>query len=576
MSLEILEYKYTHTVTEATTGYFSCEPQGVENFDAALARLEAAPMDDFLHQHLLRRLGAASLEQLRSRLPEALGTDGTPGRPVLAALLLECAMLNAAQAPLADAFPPNAAEELARHTPLIPLRWSRLADGPAHRAWSAVFAANLSGHHVLPRPDEEEMPPLYTPELSTAEGDVPSIADIHARLAATPGAPRERPPAQETAARALELLVDNGIVAGVEMRHEASLSPIALLRPWNLDIAVRNGSLNYTLRGQATAYGRGLSVAEARASYAMEMVERASAYATVEKGAVVGLTRAAPLIRARYSELTAQGRAALDPNELPLEVPYADQPLHWLEARAAGDGACVLAPAQAVYLFCNLDEQALQSAAGSTGLASGNTLEEAKAAALTEILERDAEATMPYHRSRCFTLRCRDKRLQSLLDDYAARGIHVQFQDLTTEFGVPCYQCFVLGPKGQVARGTGAGLCGPRAALAALTETPYPYPNGGPSGPGLRGLPERILEELPDYRLESPARNLQLLEMLLAEHGRRPLYVELTREDLEFPVVRAIVPGLELTAEPDGFSRIRPRLFRNYLKLFVEQELVHK
>ncbi len=569
---ETLEYRYTHTATEATTGYFSCEPQGLKDLDDALARLEAAPMDDFLHQHLLRRLGAASLEQLRVRLPEALGTDGSPGRPVLAALLLECAVLNAALAPLAEAFPPGAEEELSSHTPLIYLRWNRLADGPAHRAWSAVFAANLSGHHVLPRPDEEELPLLYAPESSaTAKQDAaPSIGDIHARLAATPGTPWERPPAQETAVRALELLVDNGIVAGVEMRHEASLSPIALLRPWNLDIAVRNGSLNYTLRGQATTYGRGLSVADARASYAMEMVERASSYATVEEDAIVGLTRAVPLIRARYSELLAEGKAALDPNELPLEVPYADQPLHWLEARAAGDGACVLTPVQAVYLFCNLDEPALQSAAGSTGLASGNTLEEAKAAALTEILERDAEATMPYHRSRCFTLRCRDARLQALLDDYAARGIHIQFQDLTTEFGVPCYQCFVLGSKGQVARGTGAGLCGPRAALSALTETPYPYPNGGPSGPGLRELPERILEDLPDYRLESPARNLQLLETLLIGRGRRPLYVELTREDLKFPVVRAIVSGLELTAELDGFSRIRPRLFRNYLRLFAD------
>lgn len=571
MPSKTLHYNYTHTATEATTGYFSCEPEGLETLENALARLEAAPMDDFLHQHLLRRLGGESLENLRARIPEALGTGETPERPVLAALLLECAALNQHLAPLAEAFLPQAAERLAAHTPLIYLPWSRREDRLLHRAWSAVFAANISGHHALPRPDEIGLPPPYAREELEAETvSAVTAATLHARMAAVPGSAWERPPAAETAARALELLVDNGIVAGVEMRHEASLSPIALLRPWNLDIAVRNGSVEYTLRGQATTYGRGLSVADARASYAMEMVERACSYATVEEDRIAGLAHAASLIRARYSELRAQGRPALHPDDLPLEAPYADQPLHWLEARAAGSGEGVLVPAQAVYLFCNLDEPSLQSAAGSTGLASGNTQAEARVAALTEILERDAEATMPYHRSRCFTLRSRDARLQSLLDDYAARGIHPQFQDLTAEFGVPCYQCFVIGPRGQVARGTGAGLSGPRAAVSALTETPYPYPGGGPSGPGLRGLPERILEDLPDYGLESPARNLELLETLLIAHGRRPLYVELTREDLEFPVVRAIVPGLELTAELDGFSRIRPRLFRNYLRLFVE------
>ena len=45
-----------------------------------------------------------------------------------------------------------------------------------------------------------------------------------------------------------------------------------------------------------------------------------------------------------------------------------------------------------------------------------------------------------------------------------------------------------------------------------------------------------------------------------------PVYVELTREDLELPVVRAIVPGLELTADFDAHSRPSVRLFRRYLK----------
>ena len=565
-----LHYAYRHTVTEATTGYFACEPEPALTFDAALQRLEAAPMDEFLHRWLLRELGTRPLEALK-----ALTAQGE-ARPVLRALLLECALLNEDLAGLRQCFGEDAVQDSLSFTPLPCLRWSLEPERGLHQAWSALFAANITGHHKLPHPEEEELPPLYSAAewgQAAGEGAVSGLEAVYQRLRAVPAPAWQRPPAQETALRALELLVENGIIAGVEMRHEASLSPIALLRQWEVDIKVRCGALDYSLRGTATTYGRGLSVADARASYAMEMVERASSYASVEGGQglcrVTGLSRSTPLFWGSVSALRAEGHGVLDPHVLPLDAPYADQSLYWMEATEAGSGTSVLVPAQSVYLFCNLDEVNLCMNPGSTGLASGNTLAEAKVAALTEILERDAEATMPYDRSRCFTLRSRDVRVQGLLDDYAARGIHVQFLDLTTEFGVPCYQAFVMGQKGEICRATGAGLCGQRAALSALTEVPWAYPGGPASGPALRGLPERVLEDLPDYSLESPTRNVQLLEEVLLAHGRRPLYVELTREDLEFPVVRALVPGLELSPELDAFSRTPLRLYRNYMGLFA-------
>ena len=230
-------------------------------------------------------------------------------------------------------------------------------------------------------------------------------------------------------------------------------------------------------------------------------------------------------------------------------------------------GETVLVPVQAVGLFCNLDEPALFLSPGSTGMASGNTLDEAKAGALTEMFERDAEATVPWRRSQCFTLEARGNHpLAVLLADYARRGIHVWFRDITTEFGVPCCQSFVTQADGSVVRGAGAGLSGSGALLSALTETPYPYPNGPASAPAPAGLARRRLEDLPDYRLDSPARNLRLLETVLVSHGHAPVYVDLTRDDLEIPVVRAIVPGLELTADFDVFSRPSVRLFRRYLE----------
>ena len=58
--LPMLDYAYTHEQTQATTGYFSCVPPEDLDFDRALERLEAAPMDDFLHLHLLKLLAACA------------------------------------------------------------------------------------------------------------------------------------------------------------------------------------------------------------------------------------------------------------------------------------------------------------------------------------------------------------------------------------------------------------------------------------------------------------------------------------------------------------------------------------
>lgn len=560
-----LPYRYTHASTESMTGYFSCEPPEDLAFEDALARLEDAPLDEFLHRHLLRRIAALP--------PEEAAALRDPSRPALMALLCEAAFLSAApDIPLSETTPEEF-ERLEAFTPLPYLGFARKGlteEGRLEQAnlaaWNALFEKNLSRHHPLPHPEDNELPlPAYVRNAEPPKQGRTAAEAYGER--AVPGQPVwTRPPAQNTAAEALASLATCGVIAGTEMRHESSLAPVGLLRNWNVDIAVRSGKFDYTLQGEATTWGRGLSIATARASYSMEMVERASAYLSVDGDAITDRLHPAPLVRASHAELLAQGRAAIDPRSLPIDAKYRDQPLYWMEGRDV-PGNAVLVPVQAVGLFCNLDEPALFLSPGSTGMASGNTLDEAKAGALTELLERDAEATMPWRRDQCFELLAEGEHpLAILLADYARRGIHVWFRDMTTEFGVPCYQSFVTCGDGSVVRGAGAGLSGAGALLSALTETPYPYPNGPVSAPAPAGLAQRSLSDLPDYRLGSPADNLRLLEDVLLSHGHAPVYVELTREDLELPVVRAIVPGLELTADFDAHSRPSVRLFRRYLK----------
>ncbi len=560
-----LSYRYAHAATESMTGYFSCEPPEDLSFEAALARLEAAPLDEFLHRHLLRRIGALP--------PAEAAALADPARPVLTALLRETGFLHAPHARLFEGATEEELLGLEAFTPLPYLGFARRSlseegrrEQERIRAWNALFEANLMRHHPLPHPDDADPLPAYAMGAPQKGEKGVTAAEAYARLA-VPGAPVwTRPPAQVTAAEALSSLAACGVIAGMEMRHESSLAPVGLLRNWNVDVSVRCGKLDYTLQGEATTWGRGLSIAAARASYSMEMAERASAYLSVDGEGISDRLHPAPLLRPSHAELAARGIRALAPQSLPIDAEYRGQPLYWMEGQDAA-GETILVPVQAVGLFCNLDEPALFLSPGSTGLASGNTLEEAKVAALTEVLERDAEATIPWRREQCFELEAGDggHPLAVLLADYARRGIHVWFRDMTTEFGVPCYQSFVTQADGSRARGAGAGLSGAGALLSALTETPYPYPHGPASAPAPAGLSRRKLEDLPDYRLDSPERNLMLLETVLTSHGHAPVYVTLTREDLEVPVVRALVPGLETTVDFDAFSRPAVRLFKNYL-----------
>jgi ribosomal protein S12 methylthiotransferase accessory factor len=383
-----------------------------------------------------------------------------------------------------------------------------------------------------------------------------------------------RPPLEQTIDRALSKLERSGVLEGPEMRHQASLSPIALLRKWRLRTQVNTGALDYSLASIQTAYGRGLSLAAARAACLMEIVERCSAFVGVAADHIVGSRREHPLIHGTRSALSSKGFYLLDPNRLGLEVPYNDEPLYWIEGeqRTVDDGCrSIWVPAQSVFLFCNLDERCLYSGLGSTGLASGNSVAEARLSALYELLERDCEAVQPFHPSRCFRIWAKDEQINTLLTDYRARGIHVQFQDVSPAFGIPCCTCFATHADGTVARGGGANLDGRRAVLSALTETPYPYPVGPPSAPALPDLPWLQFEHLPEFSSGFPDLDLVRVEQTLLANGYAPIYVDITRRDIGIPVVKALLPGAEMMADFDQYCRISPRLFNNYLKMHKKQ-----
>jgi ribosomal protein S12 methylthiotransferase accessory factor len=564
-NLSALTYRLSLQQTSASSGYFACAPDPLPSLEAGLAHLRRCPFDLFMHQHLLQRLAEERLSDLLARL------DGTKKErdPTQRALLAEVLLLHPQQDLFDAHLDPSELAALAGYSPAVYIRHRRAPHSDRRRRWASLFKANLIAHKPIPSVEAVGVP-LPAPLHPVQRKDPPVHIDtLVPGLDTTAGASPPRPAPNDTAVRALERLADAGLLEGEEMRHESSLSLYALLRQWRFKTQVDTGRHRFEFSGLQTAFGRGLYLPHARASCTMEIVERASAFASFASDTVPGYKTEKPLQHGRFSELTGKGYPTLDPNTMVIDAVYGDERLYWVEGlrKTAAGETPIWVPAQFVFLFCNLDEVQLQAAPGSTGLAAGNHLSEARLSALYEVIERHAEATQPYHPSRCFRVRAEDPKLASLFDDYWARGIQIQYQDISPDFGLPCCKCFVIGQGGTIAKGVSAHLNGQAAVLSALTETPYPYPHGPASMPGLTDLPVLGFDALPNYTTGNAGRDLQLVESLLQENGSDLIYVDLTRKDLDFPVVRALIPGKAPSADLEDFSAISGDLMDNYLNM---------
>lgn len=568
------EYEYTHTETVATTGYFSCLLKEPFDLDQIIEDLEKSPYETFLHRFLLSLLSRKDLSFLQKLCTKAYdGKKNIIHLPALTSVLLELASLNPHLNALCPLLPRNLSQEICNASPLPYLRCKIDPDREIVSSLSLSLAPHLLQHTALSDETLSRICTLYSEEELCALYERLSrespIQRLHKEASKEKGNVSPDPQfARYLYREVCDSLLEQGCLIGQEMRHEASLAPFALLREWNLFSEIDDHRNSLCLRGKATAYGRGLSLDQARLSCIMEVLERFSCYASVGKkgaeGEISDRRHPLSLRRERISELKKQNVRFLDPNSLPLETRTPDEKISWIEARNPKN-EIVLVPAQSVFLFMNLDEPELMLAQGSTGLAAGSTLEQAKVHAITEILERDSEATVPFARERCFTVKSRDPRLQALLDEYEARSIHVQFLDITSEFGVPAYKAFVQTHDGQIIRACASKLSAYHAALSALTETPYGFslyerkPGEGTVTPE-SDTTSLYLEDLPNYSLPSQGAELALLEGVLGSFGYEPLYIDISRNDMPFYVVRVIIAGLEQTAELDAFSRPSRRL----------------
>jgi ribosomal protein S12 methylthiotransferase accessory factor len=322
-------------------------------------------------------------------------------------------------------------------------------------------------------------------------------------------------------------------------------------------------------RSVAVSAGKGVSLAAAKVSAAMESLECAHAE-SVDR----------PLFFASRTELEGC-RRAVDPASLPRlrgAAIDARTRIVWIEGIAIGDGAPMLVPYEAVH--AHYDRHGLAGTgilqATTNGLSSGNTLAEAISHGLFEVIERDAlnlwERGRPQERDKCrLELGFRDqggawRLVERLLD----RGFGVAAWNITSSIGVPAFHCIIVDnddPSGHPGTGTG---CHPDASVAlsrAITEAVQvraTYISGGRDDLVRREYDARNMDSF-RWLLDrdGTAARIQFASIgsrttpyfeadidwaaaLLARAGCGPVVVvDLSLPDTGIHVVRVVVPGLE-------------------------------
>jgi YcaO-like protein with predicted kinase domain len=341
--------------------------------------------------------------------------------------------------------------------------------------------------------------------------------------------------------------------------------------------------------------GKGHNSSAARLSAIMESIERVCAE-RVEQSRI---------LRASYTDLKATSTEYVtnpDEFDLPFEAEYnPDRVISWIYAYDLMERShawvtldLVISPAQ----------EGVCIGVETNGLAAGNTYTEATLHAIYELIERDAcseeqfcEMYLEAPSSSTNGPRMIERTTlptvsQKWLDQLANRGYKTVVQDLTNDISVPVFGVFILdscfpGAEDEVAfAGYGADLNPENAIFRALTEAVQSHTvvalGARDTFEGMRPLPDRSAMLMRQVNVRHPRDfvpfpngktnfSTDLLDDLktvlgrLADAGlKRCLVVDLSRADLQIPVVRVLVPGL---AAPYAATRRKPglRLLRNIL-----------
>ena len=316
-------------------------------------------------------------------------------------------------------------------------------------------------------------------------------------------------------------------------------------------------------RGAISVYnGKGATPTEAKVSAMMEGLERYSAE-----------------VRDRVLKIDCFSHldGALDPRELILPAgTEPDAMIPWIAGWDIMNDEEILVPANAVFHPMPSDYKRLFRT-NTSGLASGNVIEEAIFHGLAEVIERDAWALVEATRKTGPLIGdVEDGLARGLLDKFAAAEVDVYLRDITSDIGVPTCAAAAddvrLRDPTLLTTGMGTHTSAGVAVLRALTEVAQSrltQIHGAREDATLADFRKQIgydrskrlnkhwfeasekksFAEIQSFESDDFLLDIKYMLKKLNEAGlERVVVVDLTREEIGLPVVRVIVPGLEIAA----------------------------
>lgn len=314
-------------------------------------------------------------------------------------------------------------------------------------------------------------------------------------------------------------------------------------------------------RGAISVYnGKGATPTEAKVSAMMEGLERYSAE-----------VRDRELKIDCFSHLDG----ALDPRELILPAgAEPDAMIPWTAGWDIMNDEEILIPANAVFHPLSSDYKRLFRT-NTSGLASGNVIEEAIFHGLAEVIERDAWALVETTRKVCPIISdVEDDPAKGLLDKFAAAEVDVYLRDITSDIGIPTCAAAAddvrLRDPTLLTTGMGTHTSAGVAVLRALTEVAQSrltQIHGAREDTVLADFRKQIgydrtkrlnkhwfeatdtksFADIASFESDDFLQDIKYMLKKLEEAGLdRVVVVDLSREEIGIPVVRVIVPGLEI------------------------------
>ncbi len=339
--------------------------------------------------------------------------------------------------------------------------------------------------------------------------------------------------------------------------------------------AIRPGAAE----GAVSIYaGKGATKIQAKASAMMEAFERYSAeFQKSDKDNVI-------------SKVYEAGEC-VDPTSLIIPQRISDpqsQKIEWVTARDAKTDNKQLIPANAVYHPYKPRNGVHLFKSNTNGLASGNVLEEAVFHGLMEVVERDAWSIFEAckkHKTEVICGETQNKLINVLLSKFMESGVDVKLVDLTADIEITTIAAVaddtVLKDPALLTMGVGTHLDPEIAAIRALTEVAQSRATQihGTREDTTRAVfmrkagyermkrinkhwfgdyTEKIdLSQMKNKSTSSFKDDLEISMEELKKTGiEEVFYVDLTRSEIDIPVVRVVIPGLEVYAvDPERMGK---------------------